>query len=155
MRIETLTIALVLLGLSCAETPAPLGEKDVFAEVSASQLKSEMEKTGFKCSATGRELYPLLFECEAESSVNLFLYADDMGRLEGIRAFGPSDSGPSWMKTALEILFNEDTGSLLLDRIAAQRPQKVFLEEDQVVVEVEYTGDRAILRLSPKSAVRN
>ena len=151
-----LTVALSLWGCVAADRPESTVSSSTYLLDSAVKVKDRLVDQNFECIAKGRELYPILFECSGSDSLNglgVFLYADDRGRLEGVRAFGPENT--SWLPVTLSLIYDPVVTDSLFDLLQTSPAATSQIILDSTLLEWESESVPFILRISPLSAIRN
>ena len=146
-------LLLPLLFVGCGKPTDTPPDPTTFLMNSAVQVRDVLIEQGFECAAEGRELYPLLFDCARSEALHIYLYADDRGRLEGIRAFGPQNT--SWLPIPLSLLFDPVLSDSLVQELRSQPGPSSRIILGSRLLEWESGNVPSILRISPLSAVRN
>ncbi len=148
-------VLLLLLFVGCLKPSdtSPTTTATTFLLDSAVQVRDILIEQGFECTAEGRELYPLLFDCARTGALHIYLYADDRGRLEGIRAFGPQNT--SWLPIPISLLFDAVLSDSLVHELQSQPGPSSRIILGSRLLEWESGNVPSILRISPLSAVRN
>ena len=153
--IRIVLIVIVCAGMGCAsrQTESTPFDDRTFLLNRAVDLRDDLKSQGFTCLEKGRELYPELFDCTNQDSLGIYLYADDRGRLEGIRGFGPGNT--EWIRIPLSLIYDVDVVDSISTALSSPEvtPSRIF--RGSHLLEWESSGVHSILRISPRSAIRN
>ena len=152
-KIELFCVSALLWGCSTARNSPPSMVNEVLSE-SAIKIRDLLLEQQYRCNAEGRELYPLLYACDRNDFPAIYLYADERGRLEGIRAFVSGTHQDNWMRIPLDLVFTRSRSDSIAKAISHSDSIKRTIRTGSTIIEFEHSEQGFILRISPQSAIK-